>query len=220
MTVCHSPVYYILPGVNKSINKRKKDLRFRKSFPILSDSALRWLPLILGAANPFIVERAGRLHVWREVYLDRVADHRHTAQQQPQDKGEVQLKELALIAVRHPFGLPDTVHGAELRVVDHDIYGHAVAVGGHDPRNHEEQGPEGDKEILQDDEPEKPRHHAEAVQQVCKHRTGPPDGVEGEDREADGDHRQRKLQQQVDQTLAGAGRSPGQQVHRGFALSA
>ena len=174
------------------------------------------LPLAPLHTDLFIIERLGRLHIRGQEDLHRITDHRQRAQQQPENKGEVKQKELGFEALGHPFGFPDTVHGAELRMIDHDIHREAVAVGRDDAGDHEEAGPEHHKQCLQDQQPEQPRHHAEAVQHVPEVRGVLPNGIQRENGEAHAHDGEREMQKHIDQRLARAGHGARHELHGGF----
>ena len=173
----------------------------------------------LKGADLVVIEDSGAFPVGRNIHLDDIADNRDRGQEQPEDKGEVQRKQLALITVGQAFGFFQTVHGTHFGMIDHDIDRKAVAISGDDSGNDEEQGPEKDKERLKDNQKQHPREHAEAVQKIAEGWLRPADRIHDEEREADADDADRKVEQRVDQAGTGAGRRLGHETHSGFRVA-
>ncbi len=69
-------------------------------------SVLSYRIAVLQRSNLFIIEDPGAFHVGCDIYLGNIADNRDHCQEEPENKGEVQQEELALIAVGQALGFP------------------------------------------------------------------------------------------------------------------
>ena len=91
--------------------------------------------------------RIGGIHIWLHI-----KDTRHTTgqctYQKPADKRKIQNKGFPLLSIHHFLADPQCLPVMDIRLLGQNIRDHAVGIAHHDSRDHKQQSPQSNKQIL------------------------------------------------------------------------